>query len=305
MASWYRVEELAPGVYAVVDVDGGWFRSNSGIIDMGGYTLLVDTQYNEPRARQLASIITRDLGLPEPLIVVNTHHHGDHTFGNHVFKAPKAMHRHAASMVEALAPHTPGIYKAFFPHLDFTGSRYTRPEIVVGDEGLILQGGRGGVKVSYEGPAHTLGDMVVWVEWAQVAFIGDLVFNGVTPLAIDGSVQAWLRSLESLRERLGGWTIVGGHGPPAGLDVVDILIKYFRHVLGATGYLRREGLRDPLEIALKATPGPLAGWRGEERLVLNVARAIMDLEGRPPGEPIADLPGLASKMAEYRRRVGA
>lgn len=159
--------------------------------------------------------------------------------------------------------------------------------------------------MTYEGPAHTVGDLVVWVEWARVAVVGDLVFNGVTPLAIDGSVAAWEEKLAGLKGRLEGWTIVGGHGPPASVEVVDLLSKYFRHVLGATRMLVEEGIEDPLDIALKATPGPLEGWKEEERLVLNVARALMDLQGRPPGEPVEDLPGLAARLAEYRRRAGA
>lgn len=300
---WYRIQDLGNGVYAFIDVDGGWFRSNSVAVDMGGYTLLIDTQYNGPRTRSLLEAIN-SLGLPQPSLVVNTHHHGDHTFGNHLVKAPKIMHKRAAERLEALAPIAPGLYQQLFPHLDFTDSRYTRPEIVV-DNGILIQGERGTARVTYEGPAHTVGDLVVWLDWARIAVVGDLVFNGVTPLAIDGSVAAWEERLRSLRERLEGWTIVGGHGPPAGVEVVDLLSKYFRHVLGATRMLAEEGLEDPLEIALKATPGPLQGWREEERLVLNVARALMDLQGRPPGEPVEDLPGLAARLVEYRRRAGA
>ncbi len=298
---WYRVKRLGGGVYAFIDTDGGWFRSNSVAIDMGGYTLLVDTQYNGARTRSLLDAM-RGEGLDAPALVVNTHHHGDHTFGNHLVQAPKIMHREAAAMVEALAPIVPGLYQHLFPHLDFTGAKYTRPEIVV-DQGLLLQGDRGTVRVTYEGPAHTRGDIVVWVEWARVAVVGDLVFNGVTPLALDGSVATWEERLKSLKERLEGWTIVGGHGPPAGVEVVDLLGKYFRHVLGATRMLMGEGLRSPVEIAVKATPGPLQGWREEERLVLNVARALADIEGRPPGELLGDPSQLAAMMMEYRRRT--
>ena len=302
MGDWYRIEKLGDGVYAFIDQDGGWFRSNSGIIYNGEITILVDTQYNEARTRTLLEEI-RNLGLPEPRLLINTHHHGDHAFGNHLVPAPAIMHREAARLVDALAPLVPDLYKQFFPQLDFTGSKYTPPELIAGDRGFEIRGPKGTIRVTYEGPAHTLGDMVVWVDWARVAFVGDLVFNKVTPLAIDGSVRAWQEKLSKLRPRLEGWTIVGGHGPIANDRVLDLLEKYFRHVLGATKYLLDRGLRDPLEIALQASPGPLMGWRGSERLVLNVARALMDLEGKPPGEPVPDLPVLAMKMVEYRERA--
>ena len=297
---WYRLEELAEGVYAVIDVDGGWFKSNTGLVDMGSYTLVIDTQYNEPRARDVLGLARR-LGLPEKYIVVNTHHHGDHAFGNHVFPGPAVMHARAAELVELLSPLVPGVYEKLFTQLDFTGSRYTRPEIVF-EERLALQGDHGRVEVVYYGPAHTLGDSIVVVPWAKTVFAGDLVFNGVTPLAIDGSVRLWEERLGRLLEEYRGWRIVGGHGPPAGEGVVERLRQYMRHLLGATGYLLERGVRDPVEIALQATNGPLTGWREEERLVLNIARAIADLEGRPPGELAWSLEELASMLAGYAAR---
>ena len=302
--AWYELVEVADRVYAVIDVDGGWFRSNTGLVDMGSYTLVVDTQYNEPRAREVLGLIRR-LGLPERVIVVNTHHHGDHAFGNHVFPGPAVMHTKAAELVDLLSPLVPGVYEKLFPNLDFTGSRYTRPEVVFEDR-LVLQGDPGRVEVAYYGPAHTLGDSIVVVPWAKTVFAGDLVFNGVTPLALDGSVRLWEQRLARLQEEYGGWRIIGGHGPPADEGVLVRLRQYMRHLLGATAYLVERGLRDPVEIALRATNGPLTGWREEERLVLNVARALLDLEGRPPGELAWGLEDLARMMEEYaRRRRGA
>ncbi len=299
MCEWCRVEEVGRGVYAVIDVDGGWFRSNSGLINMGDYTLVVDTQYNEARARDLVGLIKR-LNLPDPGLIVNTHHHGDHVWGNHVIGAKSIMHVNAAKHVDMLRSIGPNMYRQFFPHLDFTGAKYTGPDIIVGDW-IELRGAYGSVAVRHYGPAHTTGDIVVEVGWSDVVFMGDLVFNEVTPLAIDGTVKGWLEVLSRVMEAYEGKVLIGGHGPVATSKTIDLLIKYFKHVLGATGYLLNEGLSDPLEIAVKATNGPLEGWRERERIVLNVARAIMDLRGEQPGTPLEKLPELAMKMAEYRR----
>ena len=295
---WCKVKELDTGVYALIDVDGGWFRSNTGIIDAGDYTIVIDTQYNESRAKAVRNII-EDLGLPRPGLVINTHHHGDHAWGNHVFEAPSIMHEQAASLVEALKDVAPDIYKPFFPQLDFTGSKYTIPDIVVGDR-VVVNTSRGKLIVRHMGPAHTIGDIVVELSWSSIVFAGDLVFNKVTPLAIDGSVKEWINVLEALRREYRGYTIVGGHGPLASEDTLEILIAYLRHVMEGASHFYRLGVRDPLEVAKRIGNGPISGWSEGERIVLNIARAFMDLEGQPPGSIVGNLPELAQKMMLYK-----
>jgi cyclase len=297
--SWCNVEKLGEGVYAVIDKDGGWFLSNTGLVDMGRFTLVIDTQYNASRAKDVLDVIG-DLGLPKPGLILNTHHHGDHAWGNHVFGVPAIMHREAARMVELLMGLVPAMYAPFFPDLDFTSSKYTKPDIVIGDNGVELQADKGSIKVYYLGPAHTPGDIIAVVDWADVVFAGDLVFNEVTPLAIDGTIQGWIRTLNELERLASDKKIVGGHGPVANVEVIGVIRDYLKHVLEGTRQLLEEGITDPLSIARRIGPGPIKGWKNEERLVLNVARAIMGIHGRPPGEIPPDLPELARKMMEYR-----
>jgi len=296
---WCNIEKLGEGVYAVIDRDGGWFLSNSGLIDMGKYTLIIDTQYNKKRALDLLNLI-EDLGLPRPGLVINTHHHGDHAWGNHVIGVPAIMHREAYKMVEDLALLAPDMYKPFFPNLDFTGSKYTKPDIIIGDDGLLLNSDKGDIRVFYVGPAHTPGDIIIVVEWAKTIFAGDLIFNKVTPLALDGTILGWIRALNDLEPLAANMKLVGGHGPVADKKTISLIREYLKHVLEGTKENLQEGIRDPLIIARNIGPGPLKGWKNEERIVLNVARAIMGIEGKPPGEIPPNLPDLAMKMMEYK-----
>lgn len=294
---WCRVEEICRGVYAVIDLDGGWFLSNTGLIDMGDYTLVVDTQYNKARASDVLAVI-RGLGLPGDLLVINTHHHGDHAWGNHVFGGYAVMQEGAAEALRALAPLAPDMYKPFFPYLDFTGSRYTEPRIVFRHQ-LVLRGPRGSVTLRHAGPAHTVGDTVVDIGWCDAVLLGDLLFNGVTPLALDGTVEGWARLAGEMIDRYEGKTLIGGHGPPGTTRELGLIKRYLEHVLQGAKDNLGEGVEDPLEIATRIGPGPLEGWSIPERLVLNVARAIMDLKGEPPGAQPPDLAELALKMREY------
>lgn len=298
--SWCRVEELAEGVYAVIDKDGGWFRNNSGLVDMGGYTIIIDTQYNEERTRDLLRI-KEQLGLPEKCILVNTHHHGDHTWGNHLADCITLMHKRALEAVKLLINKAPEIYKPFFPNLDFKGSKYTLPEAAVEGEVHLIGGDREAM-IMYVGPAHTVGDIMVELPGEKIIFAGDIVFNGVIPLALDGTVKGWINILDRLLQDYSGYKIIGGHGPIAELNTIDKLKKYFKHLLGGTNMLLQENLRDPYEISLHLTNGPLEEWKERGRLVLNVARAIMDLRKLPPGAPPENLPYLATKMYEFEKR---
>src|SRR3954447_15527920 len=76
--------EVAPGVFAYLQPDGGWCLNNAGWITGGGETVLVDTAVTEGRARALQAAVAAG-GAPAPTTLVNTHHHGDHSYGNCVF----------------------------------------------------------------------------------------------------------------------------------------------------------------------------------------------------------------------------
>lgn len=72
------LEELTSQVYAYVQPDGGWCLSNSGLVIGAGAPLLIDTAATETRTRALRAAVESVAQRP-PGLLVNTHHHGDHT----------------------------------------------------------------------------------------------------------------------------------------------------------------------------------------------------------------------------------
>jgi glyoxylase-like metal-dependent hydrolase (beta-lactamase superfamily II) len=82
------VLRLTPHVHAYVQPDGGWCLNNAGFVSDGGTTLLVDTAATERRARMLRDAMEAS-AVPRPDVLVNTHHHGDHTYGNWIFTPPR------------------------------------------------------------------------------------------------------------------------------------------------------------------------------------------------------------------------
>ncbi|MFF1783316.1 MBL fold metallo-hydrolase [Streptomyces virginiae] len=270
----------APGVYAYVQPDGGWCLNNAGFVTDGGRTLLVDTAATERRALALRAAIVA-AGVPLPRTVVNTHHHGDHTYGNGVF-TPEALilgHDHARSE-QLAAGHQ---LELIWPATDFGAIDIVPPDLTYSDRATVHVGDTQ-VRVIHPGVAHTTGDSVVWLPEQRVAFTGDLIFAGGTPFLAMGSLAGSLRALELLRS-LDAETVVPGHGPLTDPSAYDATERYLRYVDELAREGRAKGL-SPLEVARQADLGEFGAWRESERLVANVHRAYAELAGRPEGAPL-------------------
>ena len=96
------VEELAEGVYAYVQPDGGWMVNNCGmVVDARGTAVMVDTTSTEKRNRAVLAEVAK-VSQGAPRAVVNTHHHPDHTYGNGFLPARDRHHR--ARQVPGVGP---------------------------------------------------------------------------------------------------------------------------------------------------------------------------------------------------------
>ncbi|MFD7558053.1 MBL fold metallo-hydrolase [Streptomyces sp. NPDC059835] len=270
----------APGVYAYVQPDGGWCLNNAGFVSDGGRTLLVDTAATERRALALREAIV-STGVPLPRTVVNTHHHGDHTYGNGVFAPEALILGHENARAEQLAAGHQ--LEMIWPTTDFGAIEITAPDLTY-DDRTTLHLGETEVRVIHPGVAHTTGDSIVWLPGRRVVFTGDLVFAEGTPFLAMGSLAGSLRALEMLRS-LDAETVVPGHGPLTDPSAYESTERYLRYVAELAREGRDEGLT-PLEVARQADLGEFASWRESERLVANLHRAYSELAGEPEGVPL-------------------
>lgn len=270
----------APGVYAYVQPDGGWCLNNAGFVTGGGRTLLVDTAATERRALALRAAVLAT-GAPLPRTVVNTHHHGDHTYGNGAFTPEALVLGHENARAEQLAAGRQ--LETIWPETDFGTLDITAPDLTYNDR-MTLHVGETEVRVLHPGVAHTTGDSVVWLPEQRIVFTGDLVFAEGTPFLAMGSLAGSLRALELLRS-LGAETVVPGHGPLTDPGAYGATERYLRYVAELAGEGRAKGLT-PLEAAREADLGEFAAWRESERLVANLHRAYAELAGEPEGVPL-------------------
>lgn len=285
------LEEVRGGVWAYVQLDGSWGLNNTGFLVADDGVTVIDTCFTERRTRSFLDAIATVTDRPLRTLV-NTHHHGDHTHGNWLLPAATVI-GHERCREEVLASGRAA--EGLFPGVEW-GEIRVRPPFVTFTDALTVHAGDVRAELRFVGPAHTTNDVVVWLPDRSVLFAGDLVFNGGTPFVVMGSVAGSLVALERLRA-LQATTIVPGHGPVRGPEVLDDQVAYLRFVQEVARRGNDAGL-PPLEAARQATLGRFASWHDPERLVGNLHRAYAELQGRPLGAPL-DLVAAIGDMVTF------
>jgi cyclase len=275
---------VADGVYAWVQDDGSWWVNNAGaVVDADG-VVLIDTCATRRRTELFLAAVAATAGDVPIRLTVNTHLHGDHTYGNVLLPDSTVIVGHEQTREGMLADFilkaTPPIWSPT-PNWEITELR--PPTVVLRDELTLYQGDRR-IELRHPGyTAHTPGDVVAWLPAERVLFAGDLVFNHVTPLLLMGSLEGGLRSLEWLAG-FDADTVVPGHGPViSGAELPDVLdgIERYYRLVAAVGRAGREAGISPLTAARECDLGEFADWPDAERMVLNLHRSYADAAGVP------------------------
>lgn len=284
--------EISDGIFAYVQPDGSWWINNTGFLVASTGVTAVDACSTERRTRAYLDAIARVTPLPVRTLL-NTHHHGDHTFGNYLFDtATIVAHDNAREAMKAWgAPQS----EPFWEPVDWGGIEIAPPFLTFSDEiSLYVDDVR--CHIRHVGvAAHTTNDSFVWIPERRVLFSGDLLFNGGTPFLLQGSLRGALDALDQLRG-LGAATIVPGHGEVCGPEVIETVAGYVRFVQDLAREGHAAGL-GPLELARAADLGSYADLRDAERIVGNLHRAFAELDGAEPGARIDSRAALADMVA--------
>ena len=283
------LEEVSPGVYAYIQLDGSWGLNNTGFITGSESVSVVDTCFTEARTRAFLQAIKSVTDLPLRTLV-NTHHHGDHTHGNYLVSDASIIgHELCRQTVIDTGLHA---LHPLFPNVTW-GDLELAPPFITFNDRLDLYVDDLKLELHFMGPAHTTNDVVVWLPERKLLFTGDLVFNQGTPFVAMGSIAGSLVALDRLRE-FGAETIVPGHGSVCGPDVMDGIGDYLRFIQDTAKAAFDSGLT-PLQAAQQTVLGRFAGWHDTERIAGNLHRAYSELRGEPLGT-VLDLGPIADDM---------
>ncbi len=204
------LSEIADRVYRVEFASGQ--SAHSGIVIGDDAVAVVDTCTFEDDARILLEAVASLTALPIRY-VVNTHHHGDHTFGNWLFR-PAAIVGHercrAWLVGDAGETHRELMGKWMPASKERMQSVVIDAPDVTFEERMRLHLGGVTLRLDYFGRAHTDNDIAIGVEEAGLCFAGDMIGE---PLFCEDAFPAeWgstLRALEGVPEA----TFASGHDP--------------------------------------------------------------------------------------------
>jgi cyclase len=277
--------EVSDGVFAYLQPDGTWWLNNTGFVAGRQGAVSIDTCSTERRTRAYLAAVATVTAAPVRTLV-NTHHHGDHTYGNCLLPAATII-GHSRCRDEVIA-YGPPANRGIWQDVDW-GDLTVAPPFLTYEDAVTVWVDDLRCEVRYVGrPAHTTNDSVVWLPSRSVLFAGDLLFNGGTPFLLMGSIAGAIDVLENVIAPLGARTIVAGHGPVCGPELIGDVTGYLRFVQDVARRAHAAGLT-PLEAARETDLGQYADLLDAERIVGNLHRAYAELDGGAPVDVIAAL----------------
>jgi cyclase len=255
----FKLHPLTEGVFAAIASDGGAAISNSGLIDLGGQIVVFDTFLTPQAALDLRQACEGMFG-QAPDLVLNSHYHNDHIWGNQVFvpaaqvissehtrqlittDGKEELDWYSANAAQKLASFQIQFEKATSEQERkqlmmwigyYTGLVEALPHLKVCLPGITFNGQleihgsqRTARLITFEG-AHTASDTVLYLPQDGVVFAADLLFVGCHPYLADGDPQLLLQALKTLSQ-LDATTFVPGHGPVGSQADLRLLMAYVK-----------------------------------------------------------------------------
>ena len=280
--------DFGNGCFAYLQPDGGWGLSNSGLVADSGEALLVDTMFDLPHTRAMLDSFAR-ASTARIRTVFNTHHNGDHWYGNELIegaeivaseKAAAAMAHESPAVLASMMKAAPqlGLTGEFVVHCfgryDFAGITPKLPDVTFNGR-LQRRVGNKIVDLIEVGPAHTGGDTLAYVASDKTIFTGDILFVGGHPIIWAGPVANWIAACELILD-LNVETIVPGHGPVTDKKGVARVRDYLAYI-AREAKVRYESGFGAFEAARSIALDDFESWGDAERIAVNVATLYREL----------------------------
>jgi cyclase len=293
------LHEIADGVWAYLQPDGGWGWSNAGLITGGDGSLLVDTLFDlRLTAEMLDQMRATTPAARSIATVVNTHANGDHCYGNSLLGDAEIIA--TARCAEEMLQLPPATMAALLRSADSLGaagqfaqkifSPFSFEDVPLAvptrtfEQQLELRVGDRAVLLLEVGPAHTAGDAVVHLADEGIVFTGDILFHGGHPIVWAGPVANWITACDRVLA-LHPTVVVPGHGPLATPAALEDLKEYFE-LLSREARTRFDAGMTALDAARDIDLGPYAGWSEGERVVANVHALYRDFGDQAPSDAL-------------------
>ena len=311
------LHDLGNGAWAYLQPDGSWGWSNAGLIVDGEETMLVDTLFDFKTTAAMLAEMRGAVPKAETIdTLVNTHSNGDHTFGNKLAGAGEIVSSRICA--EEMAERPPENLASLMRNADKLGEgghflyeamgpakfnfeeidEYVLPTRTFENELKMMVGDKE-VQLFNVGPAHTGGDVLVYVPGDRTVFTGDILFNEGHPVIWEGPIANWVRACDMMLD----WdleTVVPGHGAICGKDGIRKMKRYLLY-LDVEARKRYDAGMEVEEAALDISMTNFDGWFDAERIVINLHTLFGEYAGERPNFDRIKLFGMMARYANMRQ----
>jgi cyclase len=211
-------------------VPGVWFRegdlknlghSNNILIEMADYLIVVDANFPSGARAMMADAKKVS---PKPVrYVFDTHHHGDHAYGNAVWTeagATTLAHQGVADEMKRFEPKR--WQEAAGQRKDVKALNRTTaepPKQTFDKTPFVLSDATRRVEFHFFGWAHTRGDGFVYLPKEQLICTGDAAVNGPYNYTNDANIANWPNVMRAA-SKLQIQRVLPGHGVPGGIEIL-------------------------------------------------------------------------------------
>jgi len=225
-----EVKEIAPGVFfryssiSATDTKVPFGGSNNIWIVFKDYVVVIDANFPK-EAGDVIEAIKKTTNKPIKY-VLDTHHHGDHAYGNCIWAKEGAKivaHTNAARLLKANGPKQ--WEEAAKGRKDIQENELKQADIPFDDK-YVLDDGTQRVEFLHFGHSHTIGDAVAYLPKHKILCTGDACVNGSFNFMGHANSASWIQCLEKM-EKLDIDLICPGHGKVATKDLLALQKRYF------------------------------------------------------------------------------
>jgi glyoxylase-like metal-dependent hydrolase (beta-lactamase superfamily II) len=233
---------IAPGVWFLEGDLAKLGYCNSTIVEMKDYLIVVDANF--PSGALLTLETARRIS-PKPVkYVFDTHHHGDHAYGNAIWTKAGATTLAYIGVAEEMKRFEPARWLAAAAerpdvaalHLDAPEP----PKQTFDKSPFVLKDSFQEVRFYFYGWAHTRGDGFVYLPRERVLCTGDAVVNGPYNFTADANIGNWpkvIRAAQTLTTQY----VLPGHGPSGGPEILEGQARFMSELHRAVNAAIKQG----------------------------------------------------------------
>lgn len=299
-----ELRELAPNVYAYIQ-GGGPGRNNVSVSDAGlivgdDGVMVIDALAAPMHAKAFVEAMRKVTDKPFRHLI-NTHHHGDHVNGNQYIPGAEIIgHPYCRDEVLKMVSGPPTWAKRE-GWSDGTEERRILPPTTTLESKVTYHYGKTVVEVFPMVPAHTYGDLVVYLPQHKILFAGDIGFFYVAPFCQNAHPSNWINVVDEIVHKMDVTTIVPGHGPIGGKPLMADMGDYLR-LLKKESRLRYDAKMSVGKAAADIRMGKFENWIGPERIIMDTVRFYAEFAGTLT--PAIDGAGIRAATEEYNAIKG-